>query len=79
VFLLLASSWFAFKIHARMARFALGLLAISSGSRLFFTAVHASVQTQILNAQIMRAVGLVVMAGFCVYIAYWFKQRIKRV
>ncbi|GEM_PF-2432025 len=79
VFVLLASAWFAFKIQARTARFALGLLMISSGSRILFAGVHASMQTQILNAQIMRVADLVVMAGFCVYIAYWFQQRIKRV
>lgn len=79
VFLLLASAWFAFKIQVRTARFALGLLAFSSGSRIIFAGLHASVQTQILNALIMRAVDLVVMAGFCVCVAYWFGQRVKRV
>jgi hypothetical protein len=79
VFLLLASAWFAFKIQARTARFALGLLAISSGSRIMFAVAKASVQTQILNAEIMRAVDLVIMVGFCAYIANWFGQQIKRV
>jgi hypothetical protein len=79
MFLLLASAWFAFKIQARMARFALGLLAISSGSRIIFAAAKACLQTQILNAEIMRVVDLVVVAGFCVYIAHWFGQQIKRV
>jgi len=77
VFLLLGSAWFAFKIQARTARFAFGLLAISSGTRILFAGIHASVQTQILNAQIMRVVDSVVMVGFCVYVAYWFKQQIK--
>jgi hypothetical protein len=79
VFLLLASAWFAFKIQVRTARFALGLLAISSGSRIILAVAKASVQMQILNAQIMRVTDLVVMAGVCVYIAYWFELRIKRV
>jgi hypothetical protein len=78
-FVFLASAWFAFKIRDRTARFALGLLAISFGSRIIFAVTHVSVQTQILNAEIMRVVDLVVIAGFCVYIAYWFGQRIKRV
>jgi hypothetical protein len=79
VFVLLASVWYVFKIQDRTARFALGLLAISSGSRIMFAVAKASVQTQILNAQIMRVANLMVMAGFCGYIAYWFKQQIKRV
>ena len=76
-FLLLASAWCAFKIQARTAQFALGLLAISSGSRIALAVAHASVQTQILNAEIMRVTDLLVMAAFCVYIAYWFRHRIK--
>jgi hypothetical protein len=76
-FLLLVSVWFVFKIHVRIARFALGLLAISSASRIAFAVAHASMPTQVTNAQIMRVVDLVVLAGFCVYVAYWFGQRIK--
>src|ERR1700731_3777572 len=55
-FLLSASAWFAFKVQARTARFAFGLLTISSGSRIIFAVAHASAQTHILNAQIMRVV-----------------------
>jgi hypothetical protein len=63
-FLLSVSVWFAFKIHVRIARFALGLLAISSASQIAFEVAQASVQTQVLNAEIMRVVDLVVMVGF---------------
>jgi hypothetical protein len=75
----LFGAWLMIQVRERTLRFGLGLLVLASGSRLMLAALHASAQTQILNGQIMRAVDLVVMAGLCVYIAYWFKQRIKRV
>jgi hypothetical protein len=79
VLVVLFGAWLMIEVRERTLRFGLGLLVLASGSRLMLAALHASAQIQILNGQIMRAVDLVVMAGLCVYIAYWFKQRIKRV
>ncbi len=71
--------WFMIEVRERTARFLIGLLVLASGSRLMLAALRASAQTQFLNAQIVRVIDLVVMTGLCAYIAYWFKQRIKRV
>ena len=79
VFLLLAFAWLAFQSRDRVAKFGCGLLGVVFGSRLLLAVVHASVQIQLLNAQVTRVVDLVVMVGFCIYLAHWFKQRIKRV
>jgi hypothetical protein len=79
VFVLLASVWFAIQVRGRAARFVLGLLVISFGSRIILALVHASAQTQVLNAEIMRVVNLVVVAAFYFYIVSWFKDRIRRV
>jgi hypothetical protein len=79
VFLLLAFAWLALQSRDRVAKFGCGLLGVVFGSRLLLAVVHASVQIQVLNAQVMRVVDLVVMVGFCIYLAHWFKQRIKRV
>jgi hypothetical protein len=79
VIVVLFGVWLAIEVRARATRFVLGLLLLASGSRLILAALHASIQTQILNGEIMRVVDLVVVAGFCCYIPYWFKRRIKRV
>ena len=73
----LFGTWLMIQVRERTLQFGLGLLVLASGSRLTLAALHASPQTQIVNGQIMRAVDMVVMAGLCVYIGYWFKQRIK--
>jgi hypothetical protein len=77
VLVVLFGAWLMIQVRERTLQFGLGLLVLASGSRLTLAALHASPQTQIMNGQIMRAVDLVVMAGLCVYIGYWFKQRIK--
>ena len=79
VIVVLSGVWLTIKIRGRTTRFVLGLLLLASGSRLILATLHASSQTQILNGEIMRVVDLAVVAGFCCYIPYWFRQRIKRV
>jgi hypothetical protein len=71
--------WFAIQSRERIPRFGAGLLAIELGSRIAFAVVHATTQTQVMNAQVMRVVDLAVMIGICIYIASWFKHRIRRV
>jgi hypothetical protein len=79
VLLLLAFAWLAFQSRDRVAKFGCGLLGVVFGSRLLLAVVHASVQIQVLNAQVMRVVHLMVMVSFCIYVAHWFRLRIKRV
>jgi hypothetical protein len=79
VIAVLSGVWLTIQVRGRTARFVLGLFVLASGSRLILAALHTSVQTQILNGEIMRVVDLVIVAGFCCYIPYWFRQRIKRV
>lgn len=79
VFLFFMGGWFAFIFRERTARFAALLVMLSSGSRALLAVVGASPQVRILNAEIMRAVEVVVMAGCCSYIGFWFKQRIRRI
>jgi hypothetical protein len=78
VIVVLFGIWLTIEVRGRTTRFVLGLLLLASGSRLILAALHASIQTQILNGEIMRVVDLVVVAGFCCYIPYWFRRRIKR-
>jgi hypothetical protein len=79
VFLFLAFTWLAIHVRERITRFGCGLLSVVFGSRLILAVVHASPQIQVLNGQIMRVVDLVVTVGFCLYLIFWFKQRIKRI
>jgi hypothetical protein len=79
VIVVLFGVWLTVEVQQRTTRFVLGLLLVASGSRLILAALHASIQTQILNGEIMRVVDLAVVAGICCYITYWFGQRIKRV
>lgn len=79
VFSFLAFAWLAIRSPERMERFGCGLLSAVFGSRLVLWALHVSTQIQILNAHVMRIVALVVMTGFCLYIAHWFKGRMKQV
>jgi hypothetical protein len=79
VSLLLAFVWFAFQSRDRVAKFGCGLLGVVFGSRVLLAVFHASTEIQALNAQVMRVVELVVLVGFWIYLAHWFKQRIKRV
>ena len=78
-FLFLGSAWLAIQVRERITRFGCLLFSIVFGSRLVLTLVHASFQIQILNAEIMRVVELLVDVGICCYVANWFKQRIRRV
>jgi hypothetical protein len=78
-FLLILFGWLAVRSRERVTRFACGLLSIVFGSRVILFIVRASTQLQVLNAQVMRAVELVVMVGFCYYLVHWLRHRIKRV
>jgi phosphatidylserine synthase len=78
-FLFLGFTWLALQVKERIARFGCILLSIAFGSRLVLVLVHASLQIQTLNAQIMKVVGILVDVGICCYVANWFKQRIRRV
>ncbi len=68
-----------FQMREPILKFACVLISIMFGSRLLLSLVHAPLQVQVLNGEIMRVVDLVVDVGFCLYIASWFKQRIRRV
>jgi hypothetical protein len=78
-FALLMASWGAWKFEQRVARFAVGLLVLSFGSKLLLAALHASIDVQVLNAQIMRAVDALILIGLCGWIVVWFKPRVRRV
>ena len=78
-FLFLGSAWFAIQVKERRARLGCILLSIVFGSRLVLMLVHASFQIQILNAEIMRVVEVLVEVGIYCYLANWFKQRTRRV
>jgi hypothetical protein len=79
VLLFLAFTWFTVQLRERVPRFGSGLLAIELGSRIAFAVFHASTQTQLMNGRVMRVVDLAVTTGICIYIASWFKHRIRRV
>ena len=78
-FLFWGSAWFAIQVKERTTKFGCISLSIVFGSRLVLMLVHASFQIQILNAEIMRVVELLVEIGICCYLANWFKQRTRRV
>jgi hypothetical protein len=77
-FLFVAFGWLALQMRERITKFGCVLLSIVLGSRLILALFHSSLEVQTLNAQIMRVVELVVMIGFCYYLARWFKQRVRR-
>jgi len=79
VFLFIAFGWLALQMQERVTRFGCVLLSIALGSRLVLALVHSSLQIQLLNAQIMRVVELIVMIGFCYYLARWFKEHVRRI
>ena len=79
VFLFGAFAWLAIWLPERLTRFGCGLLTLAFGSRIVLAITHASAQIQVLNGEIMRVAELLVMVGFCIYIAHWFKRRIKRI
>jgi len=76
---LAAFAWFAFAARVRAVRWACGLLSLSVASRILLVLTHASVATQNLNGEVMRAVDLMVYLGAWGYIVFDFKSRIKRV
>jgi hypothetical protein len=78
LFLLLIASWFALKVKFRAARFAVGLLVLSSGSRVLLAGMHASTAVQVVNAGTMAVVYAVIMAGLSVWIVFRFEPRIRR-
>lgn len=67
------------KIEYRVARFAAALVALSFGSQILLAGLGASHFVRSVNAEIMRVVDTAVLAGLCVWIAIWFKQRIRQV
>ena len=77
-FLFLAFGWLALQVRDRITKSGCVLLSIVFGSRLVLALVRVSLQVQVLNAQILRVVELVVMMALCYYLARWFKQRIRR-
>jgi hypothetical protein len=79
VFLLGACAWLAIQERERIVRFAFVLLGLGPASRILLAAVHASVETRTVNAEVMRGISLVVWAGGCFYIVQWYQQRLKRV
>jgi hypothetical protein len=79
VFNLLWSGWLSFAIKVRPARFALGVLSLSFGSRIAFAVVHLALETQTVNAEVMRVVELLIMVGFWLCIPYWFWKQLKHV
>jgi hypothetical protein len=78
-FALLMASWGAWKFEQRVVRFGVGLLVLSSSSKVLLAGFHAPIDAQIFNAEIMRAVNVLLLIGLCVWIVVWFKPRIKRV
>jgi hypothetical protein len=82
LFLLLVSVWLtvrAVRHGYRTAQFAFGLLSLSFGSRIILAVLHVSVETQILNADVMRVLDLLVMAGFCIYFVSSNRGLVRRI
>jgi hypothetical protein len=71
------SAWLAFQFRERLLRFLLGALAASIASKGFLKLIHASLQLQVVNAEIMRVVDLIAMTVFCLYAFRYLKPRIK--
>jgi|SRR5579864_1593752 len=78
-FLFLGSAWLAIQVKERIMRSGCIFWSIVFGSRLVLVLAHGSFRLQILNAEIMRVVELLVDIGICCSLANWFRQRIRRV
>jgi hypothetical protein len=78
-FMFLGFTLLAIRLRERIVKFLCVLIGVMFGSRLFLSLIHASFESQVLNGEIMRVVDLLVDVGFCLYIASWFKQRIRRI
>ena len=81
-FLLTVCMWLtvrAVRAQARITGFAFGLLSVSFASRIILAALHVSIETQAVNAEVMRVVDLLIMAGFCIYVVLDFKRLLKRI
>jgi len=55
------------------------MLALSVASRILLQVLHATVETQLANAALLRVVDLALWIGGCVGILWWFKSKFKYV
>jgi hypothetical protein len=65
-------------VRNRTVRFGLSLLALSAISRIALSAAGASMLVQRENAEVMRVVMIVVLAGACVYAIVWLTRKVQR-
>jgi hypothetical protein len=78
-FALIFGTWLATQVRERASRFAVGLLVLSTGSRILLALVHASSAIQTSNSEVARVIDLLLMVGFCHYILRWLRTRLKRI
>jgi len=69
----------ALQVKERVSRALCALLGVTFGSRILLAMAHASLDTRILNAQIMRVVETAILATVCLETVYWLMKRLKRI
>jgi hypothetical protein len=72
-------AWFFVLAKQRDVRYATGLLALSPVSRVILWAVHASVETQLVNAAFLSVINVILFAGVCGYVVWWFGSKVRHV
>jgi hypothetical protein len=79
VMLLFACIWAVTATESRILRLGFALVGLAPASRLALYLTHASIATQMMNAEVMRVVDAIALTMFCVYLVQWFKTKIKHV